>query len=287
MKPENLKTKIFLDSGDPAETKLVLEKLGWLDGQTTNPSLVAKNPEAQKRLASGNKFTKQEINDFYKSVITEISAMIPDGSVSIEVYADKDTKAEDMINEGRQMNSWISDAHIKLPITFEGLKAAETLTGEGIRVNMTLCFSQEQGAAVYTATRSAKKGDVFLSPFIGRLDDIGQNGMSFIENMHNMFQKSDGHVELLAASVRTYEHFKQCLFLGVDLITAPAKILLEWAENNYAMPEQGYVYNKAEMKDLDYQEIDLNKDFRDYNIQHDLTDQGIEKFVADWNNLLQ
>src|SRR3989339_217562 len=119
MRPQNIKTRIFLDSGDPQETKQVLSALGFLDGQTTNPSLIAKN-------------------------------------------------------------TWIPNAHIKFPITASGLEAAHILTSEGMRVNMTLCFSQQQAAAVYVATRGVKKGDVFLSPFIGRLDDQGENGMNMI-----------------------------------------------------------------------------------------------------------
>ena len=83
MRPEQLKTKIFLDSGDPAETKMVIERLGFLDGQTTNPSLIAKNPEAKARLAAGDRFSRQEVNEFYKNVVSEISSLIPDGSVSI------------------------------------------------------------------------------------------------------------------------------------------------------------------------------------------------------------
>ena len=103
MRPENLKSKIFLDSGDPDETKIILEKLGFLDGQTTNPSLFAKNPEVQERIANGNKYSKEEVYVAYKQIIEDISHQIPFGSVSIEVYADKDTKAEEMVHQGREM----------------------------------------------------------------------------------------------------------------------------------------------------------------------------------------
>ena len=212
--------------------------------------------------------------------------MVPQGSVSIEVYADANTSVEDMLTQAREMNTWINNAHIKLPITSAGLEAAETLVAEGMKVNMTLCFSQEQSAAVYAATQGAKKGDVFLSPFIGRLDDRGENGMSFIENVHNMFVKSDGHVELLAASVRTYEHFKQCLALGVDLATVPGSVLKEWAQNNFELPGSDYVYDIADMKNLPFEELNLDKDWNEYNIQHDLTDSGLEKFANDWNGLI-
>ena len=212
--------------------------------------------------------------------------MIPEGSVSIEVYADAGTSTQDMLVQAREMNTWIPNAHIKLPITAAGLEAAKELTSEGIRVNMTLCFSQGQSAAVYAATRGSKKGDVFLSPFIGRLDDRGENGMSFIANVHNMFLKSDGHVELLAASVRNYDHFKQCLALGVDLATVPSRVLREWAQDGFKMPEQNYVYDQGDMTDLPYEELDLGKEWSEYNIQHDLTDSGLEKFASDWNGLI-
>ena len=91
--------------------------------------------------------------------------------------------AEDMLPQGREMFSWIPNAHIKFPTSHEGLKAADQAVQEGLRVNLTLCFSQEQAAAVYAATKGAKKGDVFVSPFIGRLDDRGENGMDLIANI--------------------------------------------------------------------------------------------------------
>lgn len=287
MRPENLKSKIFLDSGDPVETEKIIQLLGFLDGQTTNPSLFAKNPEVIKRIAAGSRFSQEEVNNFYKKIIQKISAQIPAGSVSIEVYADSNTLADTMVKQGQEMNTWIPNAHIKLPITIEGLKAAEKLTSLNIKVNMTLCFSQEQGAAVYAATKGAKPGDVFLSPFIGRLDDINLDGMSFIANTVKMFAASDHHVAALAASVRTFEHFMQSLKLQTDIITAPAKVLEQWAQKNFILPDANYIYSQNNLKTIPYQEIDLNKPFASYNIQHDLTDQGIAKFVADWNKLLK
>jgi len=286
LRPENLKTRIFLDSGDPKETRQALDCLGFLDGQTTNPSLIAKNPELKEKLGSGEKLSSEDINNFYKKVVQEISAMIPQGSVSVEVYADANTAKDDMLNQAREMNTWIPNAHIKLPITKAGLEAAEILVGQGVRVNMTLCFSQEQGAAVYAATRGAEKGDVFLSPFIGRLDDRGENGMSFIESICQMFSSGDGHVELLAASIRNYEHLKYCLALGVDIATVPFKILKEWADDGLTIPAGNYSYDKRDMKDIPFEKVDLNKNWFKYNIQHDLTDAGLEKFVSDWNSLI-
>ena len=170
MKPEGLTTKIFLDSGDPAETRQVIEALGFLDGQTTNPTLVAKNPYARERFEKGDKFTKEEIFDFYKKVVTEVAEMIPHGSISIEVYADDTVSADTMFEQGKDMFTWIPNAQVKYPILPAGLEAAKRSIEAGMRVNMTLCFTQQQAAAVYSATRGAKKGDVFVSPFVGRLD---------------------------------------------------------------------------------------------------------------------
>src|SRR5258708_7015888 len=165
MRPAALKTKIFLDSGDPEETRRVLDRLGFLDGQTTNPTLIANNPNIAQRILSGKKFlSKSEVINFYKQVVMEISKLIPNGSVSVEAYADKETTAADMLEEGKLMFSWIPNAHIKYPITAAGLEAAEQSVKSGMRVNMTLCFTEAQAAAVYSATHGAVRGDVFISP---------------------------------------------------------------------------------------------------------------------------
>ncbi|EKD65567.1 MAG: hypothetical protein ACD_50C00049G0001 [uncultured bacterium] len=293
MKPRNLKTKIFLDSGDPEETKEVIKLLRFLDGQTTNPTLISKNPAAKVRLDKGDKFTKEEILGFYKEVVKEISNLIPQGSISIEVYSDKNTNSEEMLEQGREMFSWIPGAHIKFPATKEGLKAANQAVKEGMRVNMTLCFSQEQAAAVYTATNNSKqkslKGfkNVFVSPFIGRLDDKGENGMDLIENIIRMYQKGDGHVEVLTASVRTLDHFLYAIKLGSNIITSPFKIIKEWAEKGMPMPDESFEYKASGLKPIPYQEIDLNKPWQEYNVKHELTDIGIEKFSEDWNKLIK
>src|SRR3989338_1525792 len=131
-------TKIFLDSGDPNETKEIISLLGGLDGQTTNPSLIAKHPDAKSRFERGDKFTRDEILGFYKDVIQELSELIPQGSISIEVYSDRNSTAEEMFNQGKEMFSWIPNAHIKFPPTQAGLSAPERLVKEGMRVNMTL-----------------------------------------------------------------------------------------------------------------------------------------------------
>jgi transaldolase len=281
MKPANLKTKIFLDSGDPAETRDALSILGFLDGQTTNPSLIAKNPQT-----AGKKFSKQELFNFYRGVVEQVSSLIPQGSVSIEVYADEKTSANDMLAQGREFYKWIPNAHIKYPTTKEGLKAAEISVKEGMRVNMTLVFSQLQAAAVYAATRGAIPGQVFLSPFIGRLDDIGQKGMDLIANILKMYSSGDSHVEVLTASVRSLDHFMEAIRLGSQIITTPYKILKQWADGGLKLPDQNFAYHPANLKPIPFQEIDLNKNWQEYNIYHQLTDKGIEKFAADWNQLI-
>ncbi len=286
MKPEELKTKIFLDSGDPEETKEIIELLGFLDGQTTNPSLIAKSPEAKARLDAGNKFTSEEVNEFYKKIVSVVSDLIPEGSVSIEVFADANTTADEMLTQARAMNTWIPNAHIKYPTTKGGLDAANKSIAEGMSVNMTLVFSEAQAAAVYSATKGAKKGQVFLSPFIGRLDDRGENGMDFIKNVCELYKSGDGHVELLAASVRSMDHFLACLHLEVDIITAPFKILKSWAESGMALPPKDYNYLPGSLLEIPKQTVNLEEDYSSYEIKHPLTDQGIEKFVQDWKSII-
>src|SRR5215469_17018939 len=170
------KSKILVDGGDPQETAEVKQLLGVVDGQTTNPSLIAKNPEIRQLISSGHKLTAQEEAAEYRKIVQAISPIVGDAGVSIEVFADNRTTAQEMVKQGREMFSWIPNAYVKYPCTAQGLHAAEISVAEGIRVNMTLCFSQEQAAAVYAATRGSKS-PVYVSPFIGRLDDIGQNGV--------------------------------------------------------------------------------------------------------------
>lgn len=287
MRPKDLKTKIFSDSGDPEETKELITLLGFLDGQTTNPSLIAKNPEAKKRIESRNKFSRDELNEFYKKVVQDASKLIPDGSISIEVYADSRTAPDEMFTQGKEFFSWIPNAHIKYPTTLAGLEAAEKSIKEGMRVNMTLVFSQEQAAAVHAATEGAKKGDVFLSPFIGRLDDIGLNGMNLIENVLKMYRGSRSHVEVLTASVRNMNHFDYALALGSDIITAPMKILKEWAGDSMRIPSSDLTYSPEGLKPIEYENMDLSKGWKDFNVGHKLTEKGIEKFASDWNSLIK
>lgn len=276
-------TKIFLDSGDSAETKACLDLIGSLDGQTTNPTLVSKHPIAKERFEKGQKFTPKEIMDFYKGVIVEISSIIPDGSVSVEVYADAHTTHEEMIAQARAMFAWIPNAHIKLPTTHEGLLAAEALVKDGIRVNMTLCFTEDQAAAVYAATRGARKGQVFVSPFIGRLDDQGVNGIDLVKNIVRLYKKGDGHVEILAASVRTFDHFCASLACEADIITAPLTLLKTWTQEG----KQCSFGEKYAGEAIAYKDLDLNQPWQSFDITHPLTDRGIEKFSNDWNSLIK
>ncbi len=282
MKPQNLKTRIFLDGGNPDETREIIRLLGFLDGQTTNPTLIAKNPEAR-----GRKFSAGELIDFYRGVVTTISGLIPEGSVSVEVYSDPATTAGAMLEQGKEMFSWITNAHVKFPTTREGLKAAEQAVQAGMRVNMTLNFSQEQAAAVYAATRGARTGQVFISPFVGRLDDRGENGMDVVANILRMYHQGDGHVEVLTASVRTPDHLLEALRLGSDIITAPFEILKEWGGKGMPVPEAGFVYNTKNLKPIPYRDIGLTRKWQDYDLHHDLTDKGMEKFSADWNALIR
>jgi transaldolase len=287
MRPKNLKTRIFLDGGDPDETKEILKSMGFIDGQTTNPTLISKNPIARQRIERGEKFRKSEILKFYRDVVKELSNLIPHGSISVEVYADHSTSAEDMVEQASDMFSWIPNAHIKLPTTHEGIKAAELAVRKNLRINMTLCFTQEQAAAVYAATHGAKKGDVFVSPFIGRLDDRGEKGMDLISNIMRIYKKGDGHVEVLTASVRNYDHLLYSMKLGSDIVTVPFKVLKEWNEKGLPVPDDNYVYNAGNLKSIQYKNIDLARKWQDYEIRHELTDLGLKRFAEDWNSLIQ
>ncbi len=287
MRPKGLTTKIFLDGGDPEEAKEVLDLLGFLDGQTTNPTLISRNPQAKRRLERGERFSAQELLEFYRQVVSEISELIPQGSISVEVYADLSTAAEEMVSQARDLFTWIPNAHIKLPTSREGLRAAGEAIREGIRVNMTLCFTQEQAAAVYAATQGARRGDVFLSPFVGRLDDRGENGMDLIANILHMFRGGDGHVELLTASVRSFPHLMYTLKLKSDIVTAPFKILKEWAQKGLPLPDNSYLYPVGDLSQIPYRDVTLDRSWLSYDIGHDLTTTGMDKFSADWNNLMK
>jgi len=155
---------------------------------------------------------------------------------------------------------------------------------QGIRVNITLCFSQQQAAAVYAATKGTKE-PAYVSPFVGRLDDIGQNGMDVVKNVKQMYAKGDGHVLVLVASIRSLEHLLYCFALQTELATVPGKILDQWANQNFPMPDETFGY-RARGKPIPFEDLDLEQPWESFNIQHELTRKGIENFVADYRATL-
>jgi transaldolase len=208
--------KFFVDTADVKEIR-ELADIGLLDGVTTNPSLVAK---------AGRPF---------KEVIAEICGIV-EGPVSAEVTA---LDAAGMIKEGRELLKIAPNVAVKVPLTLDGLKACKTLAGGGAKVNVTLCFSANQ------ALLAAKAGAAFISPFIGRLDDIHIDGMELIAEIRQIYDNYDFATEILAASIRTANHVKQAALLGADVATVPPAVLKGLAK-------------------------------------HPLTDKGIESFLADW-----
>ena len=285
------KTKILVDGGDPEETRKIKALLGFVDGQTTNPTLIAKNPTIRQRIASGERLSSREENEAYKEIVQTLSPIVGGAGVSIEVFADLNTSAERMLAQGEEMFSWIPNAYIKYPCTHEGLRAAQLSVRKNIRVNMTLCFSQEQAAAVYAATKGSQD-PAYVSPFVGRLDDLGDKGMDVVRNIKRMYENGDGHVHVLAASIRHLDHLLASLAIDVELITAPAKVLEEWAAKEFPLPQPGFTYKGVDSKDrklkpISYKELDLSSPWDRFDIAHELTKKGIEKFVADYESTLQ
>jgi transaldolase len=279
------KTKILVDGGDPQETRHVKELLGFVDGQTTNPTLVAKNPHIKELVASGQKLSKKQELEEYKKIVETISPLVGDAGVSIEVFADEKTTSEEMFEQGKEMFTWIQNGYIKYPTTAEGLRAAQMSVRQQMRVNMTLCFSQQQAAAVYAATKGTRQ-PVYVSPFVGRLDDIGENGMDVVRNIKRMFAQGDGHVLVLAASLRSVEHLLYCFALESELVTVPAKILEQWAQTNFPMPDKQFRY-KSPGKPIPYEELNLEEPWESFDVRHELTRKGIEKFAADYRATLE
>ena len=208
--------KFFVDSAD-LEQIAYLNDIGLVDGVTTNPSIIAK---------SGRDFIE---------VITEICAMV-EGPVSAEVTA---TEADAMIAEGRKLRAVADNVCVKLPLTMDGLKACKVLSGEGTKTNVTLCFSANQ------ALLAAKAGASFISPFIGRLDDQGLDGMELIEEIRTIYDNYGFETEILAASIRNVGHIKDCALVGADVITSPPDVIAKLS-------------------------------------QHVLTDKGLAAFLKDW-----
>ena len=192
--------KFFIDTAQIDEIK-ELNDLGLVDGVTTNPSLIAK---------SGRDF---------KDTIKQICQII-DGSVSAEVIA---TEAEAMIAEGKKLAAIAPNVTVKLPLTLDGLKACKALTSEGIEVNVTLCFSLQQ------AIMAAKAGATYISPFIGRLDNTGIDGMQLIEDIRIVYDNYGYQTQILAASIRTINHLNECARIGADIATIPPKVVKQFA----------------------------------------------------------
>jgi len=291
MPAKRTKTKILVDGGDPAETSKIKELLGYVDGQTTNPSLIAKNPEIRKLVASGHPLSRQEENEEYKSIVQRISPLVGDAGVSIEVFADLDTSAEQMLTQGKEMFTWIPNAYVKYPCTHEGLRAAQMSVRDGIRVNLTLCFSQNQAAAVYGATTDTT-APAYISPFVGRLDDRGDDGMDLIRNIRKMYESGDGHVHILAASIRQLDHLLAAFAFGADLVTVPANVLEEWAAKGFPLPDKDFIYkgnapDGSPLKPLPYKSLNLNEPWETFDIAHELTTKGIRRFVEDYQNTLK
>ena len=194
--------KFFVDTAEISEIA-ELKDLGLVDGVTTNPSLIMK---------SGRDILE---------VTKEICDLV-DGPVSAEVVS---LTAQDMIAEGRKLAKIADNICIKVPLTWDGLKACKTLTGEGFKVNVTLCFSANQ------ALLAAKAGATFISPFVGRLDDINIDGMDLIAEIRQIYDNFAFDTEILVASVRTVNHVTQSAIIGADVVTVPPAVLKKLVEH--------------------------------------------------------
>lgn len=281
-----LTTKIFLDSGDPAETAQALEVLGFLDGQTTNPSLVAKNPEILKKAGRKAFLNESKLLDFYKNIVQDISVQIPNGSVSVEVYADKGTSVKEMLKQAENMYTWIPNAHIKFPTIKNGILAAQEFLALGGRVNMTLGFSSNQALAVALALKSNSKNSVFYSAFVGRQFDSGFNGIAFLAQAQDILKQTNPSIDLLAASFRNFEQVVESLRLQPEIITLSLGFIKELEAKKYSLELEKHTdYTNLQLPE---KSKNLNNDqtWLDLNIENKLADAGLEKFTQDWKNLL-
>lgn len=280
-----LATQIFLDSGDPVETKeadQLLKRAGFpgVQGQTTNPSLIAKY--LGKSLISP--ITQISAADFYRQAVVNI-AKFCSGPISIQIMANLETSVDDMLSQAREKIKWIPNGVIKFPVTTNGLAAAQAFCQEG-PVNLTLVFSQEQAAAVYQATLNTKY-PVFISPFVGRLDDRGECGMDIVANILKMLQTyGDSHLKVITASVRSIDHLLYALYLKSDVISVPFNIINNWLATGNYLPDKSYGYDAKLLRRLPYQDIKLDQLWTNYNIDHALTTAGVAKFWSDWESIL-
>lgn len=286
---ENRATKIFLDGGNADETKKIIDKLGFLDGQTTNPTyFIKKNPKVLEIVRRGEKLKQAELLELYKRLAQELSALLPKGSISLEVYVDKKATKQEIINQAREMYGWIPNAHIKIPIVRSGLEAAEVLSAEGMRLNMTLCFSQEQAAAVHAATKGSGPGQIFISPFVSRLDKIGKNGFDLLLNIQKMYKQAKSHVSILAASVHSVYDIARILEYKLDIITVPFVDLSKWIYAGQPQTTKNLpLKNISALDTIPYLELDLEKDWSSFNIKHELTEKGLQFFADDWNSIIE
>lgn len=286
--------QIFLDSGNPDDTKKAKSLLGFLDGQTTNPSLVAKNPEVAKYLKKGKKLTEKELLSLYKGIIQNICAIIP-GPVSAEVYADWDTPGERLLEQAHMMSEWGRNVYIKFPVVPNALEAASQFVQKGGKVNMTLVFDLTQSSAVYAATVSAKHPP-FISPFVGRWDDRGYMGLDLIKNIARQYKGyykkahlKESPVKILSASIRSLDHLYGSIFYGADIVTIPLSIIEEWIGDGMWIPDTTYRAPTHEKKSLIYEDLPLKRkeEYDIPNVQGSLLSEGLAKFLADWNKLIQ
>jgi len=283
---------LFIDGGDPAETQqadalLKSKKPQWqlgIGGQTTNPTLVAKNPDIAAYIASGKKLTPTEALGEYRKIV-EAVAKVTRGPISIQVIGDEKTTAEDLLAQADVYKDWIPNGVVKFPATYNGLAAAGVFC-EVYPVNITLNFSQSQAAAVYGATKNTKHR-VFISPFVGRLDDQHENGMQVVYNELKMYEAGDSHVEVLTASLRSLDHLFYALALKSPAITIPFKIFKNWADAGFPLPDESYQYISKDLKPIPYQELVIGGDWKSFNLEHDLTTAGLQKFMQDWKSLLK
>lgn len=300
-------TKFLLDSGDPDEyleiAKLAKEKGSELWGATTNPSLIAKK-------LTGQRISKNDALRLQKEIVMEILDIVP-GAVSAEVYADEKTTAEEMITQGNDIATWHERVVVKLPTTLTGLKARTELRKNKIKINNTLVFSQQQIFAIckHEELIQKKYGPTedltppFISPFLGRLDDIGEDGMQLVENglkIRDLFiAKTPFAIWMLASSIRSAAHIKRIITAKSDIMTAPAKSYREWfalsfeEQKNFDSMSYAKTYKPipywtppeellaiSSMEAL-MQVIETGK----LDIIHPLTEKGIIRFAQDWNAL--
>ncbi|MCF3944544.1 fructose-6-phosphate aldolase [Oceanobacillus alkalisoli] len=209
----------YLDTANVEEIKRI-NRLGLVDGVTTNPSIIAKE------------------NRDFKETIKEICALV-DGPVSAEVIG---LTVEEMVGEARDIATWASNVVVKIPMTEAGLEAVNILSKEGIKTNVTLIFSVSQGLM------AAKAGATYVSPFVGRIDDIGEDGLELIQNLKTTLHNYGFETKIITASIRTINHLEKAAIAGADIATIPGSLLPKlW--------------------------------------KHPLTDNGIEQFLADWETV--